>query len=130
MSDDAVTWVIAGLEVFAALAIAAFWITWFRQEHDEPWLPDGYVDHEAPFVYSDSLLAALLVVAAVLQVLEASAGASLGLIAGGMLLFLGVLDFGYFARTGLFRREREGVMNALVVGGVLTLALILIVRFF
>jgi hypothetical protein len=56
-------------------------------------------------------------------------GESLGLIAAGMLLFLGVLDLAYFARTGLFRREHDGVVNAGVVIGTLTLAAILIVRF-
>ena len=56
-------------------------------------------------------------------------GESLGLIAAGMLLFLGVLDLGYFARTGLFKREHEGIMNAGVVIGTLTLGVILMVRF-
>ena len=143
MSDSIVTWVIAGLEVLAALGITAYWITWFRAPHDEPWLPDGYVDHEAPFVYTDAALAIVRVGAAVLQVTEdpaptsavlvtggRSAGASLGLIAAGMLAFLGILDLAYFARTGLFKREHDGIINAGVVVGVLTLALILVVRFF
>ena len=143
MSDSIVTWVIAGLEVLAALGIGAYWITWFRSAHDEPWLPDGYIDHEAPFVYTDAVLAIVLVVAAILQVTEdpapttavlvtggRSAGASLGLIAAGMLAFLGILDFAYFARTGLFKREHDGIINTGVVVSVLTLSLTLIVRFF
>ena len=143
MTDSIATWVIAGLEVLAALGITAYWITWFRSPHDEPWLPDGYVDHEAPFVYTDAVLAIVLVVAAILQVSEdpapttavlvtggRSAGASLGLIAAGMLAFLGVLDLAYFARTGLFKREHDGIINAGVVVSVLTLSLILVVRFF
>ena len=142
MTDSYVTWAIAALEVITALGIAAYWITWFRAPHDEPWLPDGYVDHEAPFVFSDTVLAVVLVVAAILQVTEepvvSSAvlvsggrpvGDSLGLIAAGMLAFLGILDLGYFARTGLFKREHEGLLNAGVVIGTLTLSIILIVRF-
>lgn len=142
MTDDYVAWVIAALEVITALGIAVYWITWFRSPHDEPWLPDGYVDHEAPFVFTDTVLAVLLVVAAVLQVTEkppaASAvlvsggrpvGESLGLIAAGMLAFLGILDLAYFARTGLFKREHEGIINAGVVLGTLTLSVVLIVRF-
>jgi hypothetical protein len=142
MTDSPVTWVIAALEVITALGIAVYWIMWFRSSHDEPWLPDGYIDHEAPFVFTDTILAVLLVVAAVLQVTDEPAtsaavlvsagrpvGESLGLIAAGMLLFLGVLDLAYFARTGLFRREHGGVVNAGVVIGTLTLAAILIVRF-
>jgi hypothetical protein len=88
VTDDAITWIIAGLEVLAALGIAAFWITWFREPHDGPWLPDGYVDHESPFVFSDTMLSIVLVAGAVLQVGEEPAGRSLGLIAAGMLAFL------------------------------------------
>ena len=142
MTDSPVTWVIAALEVIAALGIAAYWIMWFRTPHDEAWLPDGYVDHEAPFVFTDTILAIVLVVAAVLQVADEPAasaavlvsgghplGESLGLIAAGMLLFLGVLDLAYFARTGLFKREHGGIINAGAVIGTLTLAVILMVRF-
>lgn len=142
MTDSLATWVIAGLEVVAALGIAAYWITWFREPHDQPWLPDGYVDHEAPFVFTDTVLAVVLVVAAALQVTEAPpgeiemltsvgrpVGESLGLIAAGMLAFLGILDLAYFARTGLFKREHGGLINTGVVAGVLLLSIILIVRF-
>jgi len=142
MTDSSVTWVVAALEVITALGIATYWVMWFRTPHDEPWLPDGYVDHEGPFVFTDTILAIVLVVAAVLQVTEEPAtsaavlvsagrpvGESLGLIAAGMLVFLGILDLAYFARTGLFKREHEGIINAGVVVGTLTLAVILIVRF-
>ena len=130
MSDDPITWIVAGLEVVTALGITVFWITWFRQPHDESWLPDGYHDHEIPFVFTDALLAVVLVIAAVLQVADQPAGRSLGLIAAGMLAFLGILDLAYFARTGLFKREHDGISNSGVVAGALTLSAILIVRFF
>lgn len=142
MSHEPIVWLIAGLEVVVALGIAICWTTWFRQSHDEPWLPDGYVEHEAPFVYADSVLAVVLVTAAVLQVIEGPPGEiemlvsrsrpigeSLGLVAAGMLAFLGILDLAYFARTGLFKREHEGIVNGVVVAGVLLLAVILVVRF-
>jgi len=130
VTNDVVTWVVAGLEVAMALGIAIFWIGWFRTDHDEPWLPNGYEDHEAPFVFTDSLMAVLLVAAAALQVLEEPAGRSLGLISAGMLAFLGVLDFGYFARTGLFHRDRGGAGNAGIVAATLVLAAVLAIRFF
>ncbi|MEA2011364.1 MAG: hypothetical protein U9N78_11725 [Actinomycetota bacterium] len=146
MSVEPIVWIVAALEILAALGIAVYWITWFRQPHDEPWLPDGYVEHETPFVYADAILAAVLVTAAVLQVTAAPPGEiemlipigrgagrpigdSLGLVAAGMLAFLGVLDLAYFARTGLFKREHGGIVNGGVVIGVLLLAAILLVRF-
>lgn len=129
MSDDTITQVIAALEVITAAGIGAYWWVWWRRPHEEPWLPVGYVDHEAPFVFPDMVLAVVLVVAAVLQVSEQAAGRTLGLIAAGMLTFLGILDLAYFARTDLFRREHEGMVNAGVVSGVLLMAAILVVRF-
>jgi hypothetical protein len=129
LTDDVSVWIIAGLMVITALGIAGFWLSWFRQEHDQEWLPQGYVDHEAPFVFSDSVLAVVLVVAAVLLVLEESLGERLALVAAGMLAFLGILDAAYFWRTGLFARERDGIANFGVVTGVLTMSLILGVRF-
>lgn len=129
MTDDAWIWVIATLQVVTALAIAAFWVTWFRTDHDQSWLPQGYEDHEAPFVVSDSVLAVVLVASAVLLVFEAQLGESLALVAGGMLAFLGLLDAAYFTRTGMFAPERDGIANGAIVVGVLTMGILLIVRF-
>jgi len=123
------TWVIIVLQLIGALGIAGFWIMWLNTEHTEEWLPEGYVDHEAPFVWSDSVLALLLVTSAVLQIMEQPLGESLALVAGGMLLFLGILDTAYFARVGMFARAKDGIANAAVVIGVLTLGIILVVRF-
>jgi hypothetical protein len=129
VTADVATWLVAGAQVLAALLIAGFWLTWFRQPHTEPWLPAGYVEHERVFVFPDSVLALVLLVSAVLLVLEEQLGRSLALVAGGMLTFLGVIDLAYFAQHGMFRREREGVLNLALVVGVLLLAGILIVRY-
>jgi len=129
VTDDAGTWVIIGLQLVGAAGFAAFWVTWLRTTHDEEWLPAGYEDHEAPFVWSDSLLVLTLLASAVLLAFEEPLGESLALVAGGMLLFLGVLDAAYFRRTGLFAREKEGLLNAGVVIGVLALGVVLVVRF-
>ena len=129
MTDDVATWVVAGLMVLGALVFATFWIAWFRQEHDQPWLPVGYRDHEFPFAFADAVLALLLTAAAVLLVLEEPLGESLSLVAGGMLVFLGILDAAYFLRTGLFAPEHEGVANLAIVVAALAGGAFLIVRF-
>lgn len=127
MTHDTTTWVIAGLEVTAALGIALFWVTWFREEHDQGWLPAGYVQHERVFVFPDALLAALLALSAVLLVTGSPLGRSLSLVCAGMLAFLGIIDAAYFWQSGLFARDRGGVANAAVVVGVLALSLVLLV---
>ncbi|MCG6928365.1 MAG: hypothetical protein LJF30_24020 [Acidobacteria bacterium] len=129
MTHDTTIWVIAGLEVTAALGIALFWVTWFREEHDQDWLPAGYVQHERVFVFPDALLAALLALSAVLLVAGSPLGRSLSLVCAGMLAFLGIIDAAYFWQTGLFARDRGGVANAAVVVGVLALSLVLLVAF-
>jgi hypothetical protein len=129
MTGEAGTWVVAGLELAAALGIGAFWMTWFREKHGEEWLPEGYVQHERVFVFPDSALALLLVASAILLVTDHPLGRSLSLVCAGMLAFLGILDAAYFWQTGLFARERGGGLNAAVVVAMLTLAVVLVVFF-
>lgn len=129
MTGDAATWVVAGLMVVAAVVFGLFWLTWFRRPHDQEWLPEGYAEHEAPFVWTDVPLAVLLVAAAILLVAEEPLGERLALVAAGALAFLGVLDTAYFARNGMFAREREGLANLGIVSGVLALSAILLVRY-
>ena len=57
--------IVAAIQILAAIGIARFWTTWLRTEHQEPWLPTGYVEHERCFVYPDSVLAILMVVSAI-----------------------------------------------------------------
>ena len=127
MTDDALLWTAAVVQVLTAAGIVAFWLTWFREPHTEEWLPVGYVEHERVFVYPDSLLAGLLVVSAVLAVLEVDLGRTLGLVSAGMLLFLGVIDAAYFAQHRMFARARGGLVNAGVVVGVLVASVLLVV---
>jgi hypothetical protein len=128
VTGDPVTWVVAVLQVGTAIGIAVFWITWLRAEHEEPWLPDGYVEHERAFVLPDSVLALLLAGSGLLQVLDRPPGDALALVAAGMLLFLGLIDAAYFARTGMFARDRGGVGNAAIVLWMLVLAAVLLWR--
>ena len=129
MTVDGGIWIIAGLELATALGVAAFWMTWFRERHDEEWLPEGYVQHERVFVFPDSALAVLLVASAILLVNDHPVGGSLSLVCAGMLAFLGILDAAYFWQTGLFAKERGGGLNAAVVVAMLALAVVLVVFF-
>lgn len=129
MTDEALTWLIAGWQVATAIGFAGFWVTWFQGSHGETWLPLGYVEHERVFVYPDAVCAVVLVVSAVLLLAEEPLGRSLALVAAGMLVFLGVIDLAYFARHGLFARERRGLGNLAIVIATLALAAVLMVRY-
>lgn len=129
MTDDPGTWIVAGLELAAALGIVVFWTLWCRATHDEEWLPEGYVQHERAFLPADGALAVLLATSAVLLVTNQPLGWALSLVSAGMLAFLGLLDAAYFWQTGLFARDRGGVANAAVVAAVLSLAAVLVAAF-
>ena len=128
MTDDPWDWVFAVWQTGTAVGIATFWLTWFRRPHDEEWLPVGYVEHERVFVFPDLVLSTLLMVSAALTVFEISLGRSLGLVAAGMLAFLGVIDLAYFAQHGMFAREREGLGNVGILVAVFAMSVALIAR--
>ena len=129
MTSEPLVWVTAAIQIVTAIGIVAFWATWFRQPHDEPWLPAGYEEHERVFVFPDSVCATLLVASAVLAVLEQSWGDTLGLVAAGMLLFLGIIDGAYYAEHGLYARRRDGLLNAGIVIAVLVVAVLQVVTY-
>lgn len=120
---------LAVAQIATAIGIVRFWITWFRAEHREPWLPVGYVEHEQVFVFPDAVLSVLLVASATLLLLGSSAGATLALVCGGMMLFLSVIDIAYFAQHGMFARKRKGLENWGVVLPLAAMSALLIGRF-
>lgn len=128
MSLHAFDVVLIGLQLAAALGIVVFWIWWFRAKHDESSWPQGHRQHERAFVVPDLLLACLLVVSSLTSMRDVAQGSRLALIAAGMMLFLAILDATYFVQQGMFERERGGVGNALLVGGLLTLSLVMILH--
>lgn len=121
--------IIAAVQILVALGIAGFWVTWLRTEHQEPWLPTGYVEHERCFVYPDSVLAALMLVAATLLLLGSSVGERLTLVCGGMMLFLTVIDTAYFLQNGMFAKEKGGAGNLRLIVVLAVVSLSMILRF-
>lgn len=128
MSADPLTWIFAVLQVGTSIGIVVFWVTWLRTDHDPASYPEGFLAHERAFVLPDSVLAALLTTAAVLELAGDRLGPGLALIAAGMLLFLGLIDAAYFARHGQFARERGGLGNTAIVVWMLLLAALLAIR--
>jgi hypothetical protein len=121
--------IIAAVQVLVAIGIARFWTTWLRAEHEEPWLPTGYVEHERCFVYPDSVMAALMVVAAILLLLGNPLGERLTLVCGGMMLFLTVIDTAYFLQNGMFAKEKGGAENLRLILVLAVVSLLMILRF-
>ena len=121
--------IIALAQLVMAAGIIRFWFIWFRTEHNEPWLPTGYMEHERTFVYPDSVMSVLMVFAAMLLFLDNPIGEKLTLVCGGMMLFLTVIDIAYFAQHGLFAKERGGKENLGLVIPMVIMSFLMIFRF-
>ena len=121
--------IVAVAQIVMAVGIIRFWITWFRKEHSEPWLPPGYMEHESTFVYPDTVMSILMVITASLLFLNKPLGASLTLVCGGIMLFLTVIDIAYFAQHGLFAKERGGAENWGLIIPMLIMSFLMISRF-
>jgi hypothetical protein len=121
--------IVAVVQILVALGIIRFWVKWFRMEHNEPWLPEGYTLHERCFVYPDSVLAVLMTASAILLILGNSLGERLTLVCGGMMLFLVVIDTAYFLQNGMFAKEKGGGQNLRLSTVLSLVSLLMILRF-
>ena len=93
-----------------AAGIAAFWLDWTRKEHTDTWLPDGYVEHERAFMWSDAAACILLVTSGSLTI----AGFDLG-------ERIGYLVFGKGANSGFLVVKAKN--NRICLGNVFGLGL-------
>jgi hypothetical protein len=121
--------IVAVAQIIMAVGIIRFWIIWFRAEHNEPWLPAGYIEHERTFVYPDAVLSILMVISAALLFIGEETGKSLTLVCGGMMLFLTVIDTAYFTQHSLFAKKRGGIENLGVVIPMAFMSALMIIRF-
>ncbi len=103
--------IVAILQVLMALGMIHFWYSWFRSEHKESWLPSGYMEHERVFFYPDMVLSFLMLVSAYLLWTDNSFGEKTTLIAGGMMLFLTIIDLAYFIQHDFFNKEKNGIYH-------------------
>lgn len=118
-----VVWVISGIQLIQSVGIVLYWLLWLRNPPADPWLPNGYREHERCFVWPDSLAAIFLAVSAVSGGAGWPIARPTALIAAGMLFFLGAIDATYFAQNGMFARNRGGGVNLATVVCVLIVAL-------
>ncbi|MCC6766540.1 MAG: hypothetical protein IT293_17905 [Deltaproteobacteria bacterium] len=116
------------VQLVAAAGIAGFWLTLGRSRFDEPWRPPGFAEHERAFPLPDLVAAALLTLSAVLESSHPGHGRSLALVAAGMLIFLGLIDFNYMRQNDLFARAHDGRMHAVIVGVILLVAALILLR--
>ncbi len=93
---------VAVLELVTGLGIILFWVGFFTVGLAPANPPDGYFIYEHSFPPPDSALALTLIASAVLLMRGKPLGRPLSLVAGGGLIFLGVIDFSFNIQNGMY----------------------------
>ena len=121
--------VVALAQLAMVVGIVNFWIKWFRSEHNQPWLPAGYIEHERCFVYPDAVMSVLMIFSAILLFMGNPLGERLTLVCGGMMLFLAIIDTAYFKQNGMFEKDKGGKENIGLVIPMIVMSLLMVLRF-
>ena len=121
---------VAVLELITGLGIILFWVGFFTVGLAPANPPDGYFVFEHSFPPPDSALALTLIVSAVLLLRGKPLGRSLSLVAGGGLIFLGVIDFSFNIQNGMYAISAlDTVLNGFINLWCVGLGAFLVVRF-
>ncbi|MFX0012695.1 MAG: hypothetical protein ACFE9R_20460 [Candidatus Hermodarchaeota archaeon] len=120
--------VLAILQIILAIGIVAFWIYFFMVENKNPEKEEWYLKHERSFPLPDlGLVTVCLLVAAVGLLIGERFGIFFTIVAGGGLMFLGLIDLAFNLQNGLFKtKNMDAYMSIAIVAivlimGVLTL---------
>jgi len=120
-----------GLEVVYGFIISFFWINFFStlKGKDFSHMPEGYLLHEKSFVWPDAIIVVLLFSSAALLWSGNPLGERLSLVAGGMMLFLGVIDVAYEYANDMYKAPRASLGDFIGTVSLAVVALTIICRF-
>lgn len=93
---------IAILEILTGMGLAAFWALFFTVGLEPAKPPECYFAFESSFPLPDAVLCAGLLLAGALLLKRNAAGRMLSLVCAGALVFLGLLDFSFNIRNGIY----------------------------
>lgn len=102
MNDNKIVKTIAVLELLTGAGLIAFWTLFFTVGLAPADPPPCYFAFEKSFPLPDSVLAVALLCAGVLLLKGKPAGRALSLVCAGALVFLGLLDFSFNIRNGIY----------------------------
>ena len=118
--------VLAILQIILAVGIAAFWIYFFMVENKNPEKEEWYLKHERSFPLPDlGLVMVCLLVAAIGLLIGERFGIFFTIVAGGGLMFLGLIDLAFNLQHGLFKtKNMDAYMNIAIVAIVLIMGVL------
>lgn len=106
---------VAIIEIAMGASLLYVWFVLFRNGFETEGKPDGFEEHERAFIWPDVSLAFLLFLSAVLLLADMDLGERTTLVAGGMFLFLGIIDVAYDAQNGLLSAGARGRVEDLTM---------------
>lgn len=101
MNNSSGRWVPV-LAILTGLGLLLFWIGFFTIGLAPENPPPGYFEYEHSFPLPDIILAVALVAAGILMLRDRPLGGRIALVCSGALLFLGLLDFSFNSRNGIY----------------------------
>ena len=118
--------VLAILQIILAVGIIGFWIFFFKVENKDPEKEEWYLKHERSFPLPDlGLITVCLLVAATGLLVGERFGIFFTIVAGGGLMFLGLIDLAFNLQNGLFKTKNiDAYMSISIVTIVLIMGIL------
>jgi hypothetical protein len=115
--------ILAILQIILTVGLVGFWIFFFKVENKDPEKEEWYLKHERSFPLPDlGLIAVCLLLAATGLLIGERFGIFFTIVAGGGLMFLGLIDFAFNLQNGLFKTKN---MDAYVSIAIVSIVLIM-----
>ena len=109
--------ILAILQIIFAVGLIGFWIYFFLVENKDPNQEEYYLKHERSFPLPDiGLIAVTLIIAAVGLLSSERFGIFFTIVAGGALMFLGLIDFSFNLQNQRFTtKDMDAYMSIFIV---------------
>jgi hypothetical protein len=109
--------IIAILQIILAAGLIGFWIYFFLFENKDPEKEEYYLKHERSFPLPDlGLITVSLIIAAIGLLSNQRYGVFFTVVAGGALLFLGLIDFAFNLQNKRFTtKDMDAYMSIFIV---------------
>ena len=109
--------IIAILQIIFAAGLIGFWIYFFLFENKDPEKEEYYLKHERSFPLPDlGLITVSLIIAAIGLLSNQRYGVFFTVVAGGALLFLGLIDFAFNLQNKRFTtKDMDAYMSIFIV---------------
>ena len=118
--------ILAILQIILAVGIVGFWIFFFKVENKDPEKEEWYLKHERSFPLPDlGLITVCLLIAATGLLIGERFGIFFTIVAGGGLMFLGLIDLAFNLQNGLFKtKNMDAYMSISIVSIVLVMGIL------